>query len=128
MNNTDRYILLDIQEQTSRLNGGVMYRITWYCVEDGTWWESTVDSAYNNFRRNSWDRLVHEASPWGAYQGLERTPRTTRTGVGVLTADSRPCLRVRVNDQQQAMDLVQLDQDLRTRRNQYGELFDVNQH
>lgn len=124
MANTDRYILIDIQEQPSKLNGGFMYRITWYCVEDGTYWESTVDSAYNNFKRNGWDLLVQEACPWGSYQGLARTDRVTRQGVGVVSADSRPAVKVRLEDQKQAVDLAELDLALRTRRNQFGELFE----
>ena len=124
MANTDRYILIDLQEQTSSLNGGIMYRLTWYSVEDGTYWQSTVDSAYNNFKRNGWNQLVQEACPWGSYQGLNRTDRVTRSGVGVINADSRPALKLRLEDQTQAMDLAELDQALRTRRNQFGDLFE----
>lgn len=122
----DRYILVECQEQSSPLNGGSMWRLTWYCVEDGTWWETTAQSTYNNWRRNGWDRLVAEENPYGSYQGLTRTDRVTSTGLGVITADSRPKLQVRVADQAEAMALAELDQDLRSRRNCYGDLFEVS--
>jgi hypothetical protein len=124
MKSKDKYILVDRTEHTSRLNGGVFHRFTWYSVADGTYWETDADSAYNNYRKNGWDHLVQDATPWGAYQGLIRTDRNAQSGLGVITADSKPALQVRVTDQTEAQALAELDTNLRTRRNNYGDLFE----
>jgi hypothetical protein len=124
MKSKDRYILVDRTEQVSRLNGGVFHRFTWYSVEDGTYWETDADSAYNNYRRNGWDHLVVDANPYGSYQGLSRTDRTAQSGLGVITADSKPALLVRVTDRVEAQALAELDTDLRRRRHNYGDLFE----
>lgn len=124
MNDKQRYILVDCEEQRSHLNGGVFHRFTWYCVEDGTWWETDADSAYRNYARAGWRDLVADPSPWGSYTGLTRTDRRARSGLGVITADSRPRLQVRVADQAEAMALAELDTNLRTRRHNYGDLFE----
>ena len=124
MNNIDRYILVDRTEHASRLNGGVFHRFTWYCVEDGTYWETDADSAYNNYRKNGWDQLVVDPNPYGSYQGLQRTDRLAQSGLGVITADSLPRLQVRVADAAEAQSLAELDTDLRTRRHNYGDLFE----
>jgi hypothetical protein len=42
----------------------------------------------------------------------------------VITADSRPALQVRVSDAAEAQALAELDTDLRTRRSNYGDLFE----
>jgi hypothetical protein len=124
MKRQDRYILVDVQEQQSRLNGGVFHRFTWYSVEDGTYWETDADSAYNNYRKNGWDHLVTDPNPYGSYQGLTRTQRTAQSGLGVITADSRPALQVRVASREEAQALAELDTDLRRRRSNYGDLFE----
>ena len=124
MKSKDRYILIDRTEHASRLNGGMFYRFTWYCVEDGTYWETDADSAYNNYRRNGWDHLVSDTNPYGSYQGLTRTDRTAQSGLGVITADSRPALQVRLESAAEALALAELDTDLRTRRHNYGDLFE----
>jgi hypothetical protein len=93
-------------------------------VEDGTYWETDADAAYNNYRRNGWDHLVTDANPYGSYQGLQRTDRTAQSGLGVITADSRPALQVRVGGRDEALALAELDTDLRTRRSNYGDLFE----
>ena len=124
MKSKDRYILVDVQEQQSRLNGGVFHRFTWYSVTDGTYWETDADSAYRNYRTSGWDHLVADPNPYGAYQGLTRTERTAQSGLGVITADSRPALQVRVAGREEAQALAELDTDLRTRRSNYGDLFE----
>lgn len=121
--NSDKYILIEIQEQRSTLNGGVMWRLRWYCVTDGTFHEMTVDSSYNNFKRCRWNQFVQEENPFGCYRNIYRTDRVTADGLGVVSADHRPELLVRVDNQQEAIDLVELDQAERNRKNKYGDLF-----
>lgn len=119
------YILIDRQEQTSRLNGGTMWRLTFYCIDDGTVHEMTVDSSYRNFSRQGWDQVVHTPNPWGVYAGLKRTRRTTRQGVPVITADSKPNIVHPCTDHAEALRLAEMDIDSRNQHSTFGELFDV---
>jgi len=84
------WLLVDITEDLSRLNGNVYWRLTFLNVIDNTIWETTVDGSYRNFSRSGWDRIVSDPNPWGIYSGLKRSKRTARSGNGVITADSRP--------------------------------------
>ena len=99
------YILIERRSRPGR-NGVTMWRLTFYSLEDGSLWEMTVDPTYRNFRRSGWDHVVEHAQPWGAYQGLRRTRRTTQDGTGVLTADSPASIKWRADDLAQALDLV----------------------
>ena len=118
------YILIERTEQPSQLNGVRMWRLTFYCVNDGTVHEMTVDPSYTNFKRSGWDHVVEDACPWGVYRDLKRTTRRTRTGLAVVSADSRAKCTFELATQTLALDLVELDQDQRTgRANQYQDLF-----
>lgn len=119
------YILIDRQEQVSRLNGGTMWRLTFYSIDDGTVHEMTVDSSYRNFSRQGWDVVVHAANPWGVYTGLKRTRRVTRQKVPVITADSKPNIVYHCTDHAEALRLAEMDIDSRNQHNTFGELFDV---
>jgi hypothetical protein len=119
-----KYILIDRQQQPSQLNGVTMWRLTFYCVDDGTYHEMTVDNSYTNFRRSGWDHVVQDDCPWGVYRDLRRTARRTKRGMSVLTADSRAKCTLELDSQDQALDLVQLDQDQRRGGNTFGDLFD----
>ena len=118
-----KYILIERQEQRSTLNGGAMWRLRWYCVNDGTFHEMTVDPAYNNFKRAGWSTLVQETNPFGCYRNIHRTDRVTADGMGVVSADHRAELLVRVADQAEALALAELDQQERQVRTRYGDLF-----
>jgi hypothetical protein len=121
-----KYILIDRTTQPSRLNAVTMWRLTFYCVDDSTYHEMTVDSSYTNFRRSGWDHVVQDSNPWGVYRDLKRTDRLTRRGTHVVTADSRAKCTFELRDQAEALDLVQLDLAQRTgQANQYSELFDT---
>ena len=119
-----KYILIEIQQQPSRLNGVSMWRLTFYCLDDGTYHEMTVDNSYSNFKRSGWDHVVTDPNPYGVYKDLKRTARKTARGVSVLTADSRAKCVLELEDQDQALALVQLDQDQRRGGNNFGDLFD----
>ena len=105
-----KYILVDRQQQPSRLNGVQMWRLTFYCLDDGTTWDMTVDSSYRNFKRQGWDHVVEDPRPWGVYQGLRRTDRVTRDNRPVLTADGQAELIYRCEDQDEADQLVLLNE------------------
>jgi hypothetical protein len=117
------YILIDIQQQPSRLNGVTMWRLTFYCLDDGTVHEMTVDNSYVNFKRSGWDHVVTDPCPWGVYRDLKRTKRQTRRGVAVVSADSRAKCIQELDDQAMALKLVELDQDQRRGGNQFQDLF-----
>lgn len=84
------WLLVDITEDLSRLNGNVYWRLTFLNVIDNTVWETTVDGSYRNFARSGWNRIVGDPNPWAIYSGLKRTKKQARSGNGVITADSHP--------------------------------------
>lgn len=76
----------------SRINPGAeVWRLHWYCVDDGTHWITDVDTSMNNWRRSNWAEIVHHPEPWGMYRNLRRVnTRTTRIfDDPVISADSR---------------------------------------
>jgi hypothetical protein len=85
-----QYLLVNIEQDLSRLNGSVFWRLTFLDLDDYTTWETSVDSSYRNFTRSNWDYVVSDTEPYGIYEGLIQTARKTRDGTGVLTADSYP--------------------------------------
>lgn len=124
---TQKYVLVERHSQPSRYNGVQMWRLVWYGLTDGVLYEMTVDASYRNFRRQGWDHIVHDPSPWGVYQGLRRTRRETTRGVPVLTADGRPELIYRAVDLAEAMALVELnEQELNPPPTLYQDLFTVD--
>jgi hypothetical protein len=103
-----KYILAGATPGFSKLNQCPMWRITWYCVDDNTIWEMTVDESYRNW--DHWRPFVANPS-WGVYSGLRRTKRVTREGVRVVSADTRPQLIEPFQDQAEAHDvIIQCDQ------------------
>ena len=119
-----KYILTDCNQEPSALNGGNMWRLTFYCVDDGTEHEMTVASNYDNFRRQGWDHVVRDPCPWGVYRDLKRTNRKTTRGLSVVTADSRAKCTMELESQELAQQLVQIDQDQRRGGNTFGDLFE----
>ena len=105
-----KYILVERNSQPSR-NGVTMWRLTFYCLDDGSLWEMTVDSSYRNFRKQGWDHVVESDNPWGIYKGLKRTQRMTKTKMPVLTADGQAELIYRCEDQAQARVLIELNEE-----------------
>lgn len=111
-----QYILADITSQRSRLNGVTMWRFTWYGLDDGVVYETTADSSYRNFNKSGWNHIVENTEPWGVYEGLTRTTRTTQDGLPIITADSRPSLVWRCESREQALQLIEADQRSRDPR------------
>jgi len=116
------YILFKQDERPGK-NGTTMWRLTFYCIDDGTEWEMTCDNTFKNFKRSGWDRVCHADDSWGVYSALKRTDRKTREGTPVLSADSKAQLIYRCVDQAEALKLIEADLELRT-PNQFGQLFD----
>lgn len=115
------YILFRQQEQPGK-NGTTMWRLTFYCIDDGTEWEMTCDNTYKNFRRAGWDRVCHNSDSYGVYSDLRRTDRKTREGVPIVSADSRAKLIYRCADQEEAFALIEADLNTRTPTN-FQDLF-----
>ena len=108
------YILLERTESESRLNPGVRYwRLTFYSIDDGTFWEMTVDPTYKNFRKSGWNLVVRETEPWGVYTDLRRTTRVSATGMPIVTADAPARILYRCRDNQEALRLMEADYLLR---------------
>jgi hypothetical protein len=119
---TYQYVLVDIAEQTSRLNGGEFYRLTWVCMDDMTRWETDVQANYRNYLKNGWRSIVHQKL-WGVYEGLTRSSRNTTRNIGVITADSKPVCVIPIARQDTAIEVVLLEQE-RIAQTQRNTLFD----
>jgi hypothetical protein len=122
------YILLEITESQSRLNVGVRYwRLTFYSIDDGTFWEMTVDPTYKNFKRSGWNHVVSDPSPWGVYRDLKRTRRISSSGIPIVSADTPARIQYRCSDQQEALKLMELDYNQRhpSGAARFQELFDA---
>lgn len=119
-----KYILIERTSQRSVQNGVTMWRLTFYCLDDGLLYEMTVDPTYRNFRKKGWDHVVESDNPWGVYGNLTRTARETREGTPVLTADSQPELIYRCEDRDEAAAMMQLnEEELHPPVSQFGRFF-----
>ena len=118
--NTRQYVLVDIREMNSKLNGGTYYRLTWVCIDDMTRWEMDVQDSYRNYLRNGW-RSIIDNQRWGVYEGMWETARNTNRGVNVLSADSRPECIIPIDTQDLAIEVILKEQerlnDLHARNN-----------
>ena len=117
-----QYLLVGRQSRPGR-SGRTMWRFTWYSLDDGQLWETTVDDSYRNWRRCHWAALAAEEEPWGCYTGLTRTQRFTREGLPVITADSRPRLDTRLT-MDLCLQVIEQDQKNRSPQAQYHQLFE----
>jgi hypothetical protein len=106
----DEYVLVD-QDQRPGRNGVDMWRLTFYCLDDKTLWEMTVDPTYDNFKRSGWDRVVRDPNSYGIYTHLKRTKRKTREGTPIVSADSPAWQTQALDNQQQALRLVELNEN-----------------
>jgi hypothetical protein len=120
---SQKYILVDRTSKPGK-NGVTMWRFTFYNLDDGTYWECTADATYKNWRRGGWDLLSQDPCPWGVYNNLHRTQRTTKSGLGVVSADYHPQLLLRLDDHDQALDLAELnEQEIHPPPTNFGDLF-----
>jgi hypothetical protein len=99
-------LLIDIEPRPSRLNGGTYYRLNWVNVDHLTTWETDVQDSYDNWEKNGWRDIV-ENRRYGYYSGLKCKKTQTRTGVGVITADSYPQLEYSVATRRLAVEVVE---------------------
>ena len=103
---TNEYILVDITESVSHLNGGRYWRLTFVSLDDGTTHEMTVDPAYTNFKRSGWNHIVADPYPYGVYTGLKRTRKTTTKGTPVVSADGKARIVYRCANDEELAELV----------------------
>jgi hypothetical protein len=99
------YILVNKEQFRSR-TGTRMWRLTWVCVDDLTRWETTVDEAMDNFLSRGWRGVCNNPEPWGVYRGLRRTAKTNKSGVPIITADSRQERIITIETQDLAIEVV----------------------
>jgi hypothetical protein len=122
----NQYILVNCEEGHSQLNGGRFWRLTFQSLDDGTTHEMTVDPAYKNFKRSGWNHVVTDPYPYGVYEGLRRTNKTTAKGVPVVSADGRARIVYRCVDDAELARLVQANTDsFRKPSTTFGQLFDA---
>jgi hypothetical protein len=118
------YILIDRQEQPSRLNAVTMWRLTFQGLMSNRIVEMTVDRSYRNFHRSGWDHVVTASSPWGVYNTLRLTEKTTRRGVPVVSADSAAEIIYRCADHAEALALAEASLRHNTPVERFEQLFD----
>jgi len=110
-------VLINIEPRTSKINGGVYYRLTWVNLENLSTWETDVQDSYRNWQKNGWRDIV-ENKRYGYYAGLKQQRTQTRSGVGVVTADSYPELVYAAADRKTAVEIV--EEEIARREKQYS--------
>jgi hypothetical protein len=119
------YILVNVEESVSHLNGGRYWRLTFVSLDDGTTHEMTVDPAYNNFKKSGWNHIVADPYPYGVYEGLRRTRKTTKRGVPVVSADGPARIVYRCENDDELTQLVEANRrSFEQPTTQFGQLFD----
>lgn len=121
---SNEYILVDIIQGISHLNGGRYWRLTFVSLDDGTTHEMTVDPAYTNFKRSGWNHIVEDPYPFGVYSGLKRTKKTTTKGTPVVSADGKARIVYRCANDDELVSLIQaLADSFAQPTTTYGQLF-----
>lgn len=120
----EEYILIDCEQQPSRLNGVTMWRLTFQRISDNLIVEMTVDSTYRNFTKKGWNHVVASESPWGVYGNLKQTTRRTRQGTPVVSADSTAEIIYRCVDHAEALALAQASIDHNSPGDRFRGLFE----
>ena len=123
---SNEYILVNIEESISHLNGGRYWRLTFVSLDDGTTHEMTVDPAYTNFKRSGWNHIVEDPYPFGVFTGLKRTTKKTKSGVPVVSADGKARIVYRCENDAELARLVEAnaEQHATAPATQFGQLFD----
>lgn len=117
------YVLTNITESTSKITGGTMWRLDWYCTNNAEKCQMDVDSTYRNFKRLGWEQFIQDSN-WGVYTGIKRTQRQTARGLTVLTADRMPSpMEGGMCSQEMAQRLVAQIADAKSTINNFTDLF-----
>jgi hypothetical protein len=98
-----RWILTDVVKTPGK-NGVTCHRFRWHGVEEGESLETTTDSTMRNWRL--WQDLANDPKPWGIYENIRPSTRTTNRGYGVANADYRAELQDRIDTRDGAEWLV----------------------
>jgi hypothetical protein len=106
MKDQDCWILTDRESRSGR-NGVEITILTFQNILTNQVAEMTLDPTYRNYHRSGWNHVVQHSCPWGIYQNLKLTARTTREGRPVLTADSAADIVYRCEDHAQAQTLAE---------------------
>jgi hypothetical protein len=119
----EEYILIDREERPGK-NGVCFWRLTFQRISDNLIVEMTVDATYRNFRRRGWDHVVESDQPWGVYNKLKLTERTTQHGTPVVSADSAAEIIYRCADHAEALLLAQASINHNSPSDRFNNLFD----
>jgi len=123
---TNQYILVNVAEGRSQLNGGSYWRLTFVGLDDNITYEMTVDSAYSNFKRAGWNQVVTDDYPFGVYEGLKKTQRFTNRDVPILSADGRARIIYRCENDDELARLVEANARSFDQPSKFQELFNGN--
>lgn len=123
---TNEYILVNIAEGRSQLNGGRYWRLTFVSLDDGTTHEMTVDPAYTNFKKAGWNHIVEDPYPYGVYGGLKRTKKVTKKGIPVVSADGKARRTYLCENDTELAQLVAANaESFAQAKTTFGQLFDA---
>ena len=82
------YCLYDRQETHGYVDNRVLITLYWFDIETLEQYETVVDPTYRNYRRCAWDQICELPEPWGVYTNLHRGRGQTKSGAGILDADT----------------------------------------
>lgn len=82
------YCLYEREETKGYTHNRVLITLSWFDVETLRQYETVIDPTYRNYRRCAWDRIVEMPEPWGIYTNLHRGRGRSKSGAGILDADT----------------------------------------
>lgn len=86
-----QFLLINIEQRTSKMNGGEYYRLFWVDTSSLQIYETDVQDTYKNFHKNGWNHIVL-TKQYGLYTNLLTRNSMSKSGHAVITADSYPQL------------------------------------
>ena len=120
--NLDKLVLLDRKGPfKSKLSlRGQYWQFHWYNVATGEIYSTHVDTDMDNFE--AWEELCSSRDPWGVYEGLGLANSRKQYDLPVVSADGEPHRWMKLS-RDQSFEVVELDQEERSRPNNFGLLF-----
>ena len=84
------YLLIDKRETHGYTSNQVLYTLDWIAGDNLEQLQSVIDPTYRNYKRCGWERIIEHAAPWGVYQNLLETKRSSKQGFRLIHGDSQP--------------------------------------
>lgn len=108
VSNTIEAMLVGIELRKSIKYGGTYYRLSFADLDNLLPWECDVQIVFDNYEINGWKDIA-ENKRYGFYTELQTKSTKTKTGRGIINADSFPKLKYAVASRDLAIEVVQLE-------------------